>query len=130
MSSLISDHFLVNIDISLQNLVLPTKIATYRTYRSINQAALIADLSVSLLATNPSNDLEHLVDLYNVTLRDIIDKHAPIKKKKMTERPLVPWYNKDIQAAKRHRRYCERIWTRTGLSVHFEMLKAAECVDT
>ena len=43
----------------------------------------------------------------------------------MTQRPLVPWYNKDMQAAKRHRRNCERLWTRTGLSVNFEMFKAA-----
>ena len=80
-----SYHFLLNIDISLQKPILPTKTITYRKYRSIDQAALIADLSVSLLTANPPNDLEQLVDLYNVTLRDIIDKHAHIKKKQMTE---------------------------------------------
>ena len=115
MSSLILDHFLVNIDFSLQKPVLPTKTITYRKYCSIDQAALVADLNVSLLVSNRPDDLEQLVDLYHVTLRNIIDKHAPIMKKLMTQRSLVPWYNKDIQAAKRHRRNCERLWTRTGL---------------
>jgi len=36
---------------------------------------------------------------------------------------MLPWYNKNILAAKRQRRYCERLWIRTSLCVHFEMLK-------
>ena len=67
VSSIISDHFLVNIDISLQKPVLPPKITTYRKYRSIDQAALIADLNVSLLESNPHDDLEQLLDLCNVS---------------------------------------------------------------
>jgi len=41
----------------------------------------------------------------------------------MPSRQMLPWYNKNIQAAKRHRRYCERLWIRTSLCVHFEMFK-------
>ena len=41
----------------------------------------------------------------------------------MPRRPLLPWYNKDIQAAKRHRMYCERLWIRTGLCIRYEMFR-------
>ena len=41
----------------------------------------------------------------------------------MPRRALVPQYNKNIQAAKRHRRYCEQLWIRIGLCVHYEMFK-------
>ena len=37
----------------------------------------------------------------------------------------VPWYTKDIQAAKRHRRYCEQLWRRTRLTVHHDMFLQA-----
>jgi len=36
---------------------------------------------------------------------------------------MLPWYNKNIQAAKRHRSYCELLWIRPSLCVHFEMFK-------
>ena len=89
------------------------------------ESIVVDDLKESRLIVDPPNDLEQLVDLYNNTLRDLIDKHAPLKTKKMPVRSLVPWYNKDIQAAKRHRRCCERLWNRTELTVHYEMFKAA-----
>jgi len=40
----------------------------------------------------------------------------------MSKRPPLPWYKKNIQAAKRHRRQ----WIRTGLCVHYEMLKVSK----
>ena len=43
--------------------------------------------------------------------------------KEMPRRPMLPWYNKNIQAVKRHRRKCERLWIRTTLYAHFEMFK-------
>ena len=52
------------------------------------------------------DDVDHLVDFYDSTLRDIIDQHAPLRTKEMPSRPMLPWYNKNIQAAKTHKRYC------------------------
>jgi len=110
VSSMLSDHFLVNIDVSLQKPSVPTKTMSYRKYRSIDKDAFANDLRASHLIIDPPNDLDQLVDLYNNTLIDLIDKHAPLKSKEMPIRSLVPWFNKDIQAAKRHRRCCERLF--------------------
>ena len=44
----------------------------------------------------------------------------------MARRPLHPWYNKDIQTAKRHRRNCEWLWITTGLCVDHEMFKVSK----
>ena len=46
-------------------------------------------------------DPEKLVDLYNNTLRLLLDRHAPITSKKVVFRPNVPWINNDIIEAKR-----------------------------
>jgi len=52
----------------------------------------------------PSDDVDHLVDLYNSSLRELVDEHAPLRTKEMPRRLMIPWYNNDVQAAKRHRR--------------------------
>jgi len=69
------------------------------------------------------------VDLYDNTLRDSVGQHAPLRTKEMPSRPMLPWYNKNIQTAKRHRRYCEWLWIRTSLCVHFEMFKVSKILD-
>jgi len=76
-------------------------------------------LLIAPLVLDPPYNVNHLVDLCDNTLRDIVDEHAPLRTKEMTRRPLLPWYNKDIPAVKRHRRYCDQLWIRTGLCVHF-----------
>ena len=58
-------------------------------------------------------DPEKLVDLYNNTLRLLLDRHAPITSKKVLFRPNVPWINGDIIKAKRQRRKAERKWRTT-----------------
>ncbi|KAK2138836.1 hypothetical protein LSH36_2340g00003, partial [Paralvinella palmiformis] len=106
VSSMLSDHFLVDINVSLQKQSVSAKDISYRRYKSIDKEAFLADLRVSSLVLDPPDDVDHLVDLYDNTLRDIVDQHAPLRTKEMPSRPMLPWYNKNIQAAKRHRRYC------------------------
>jgi len=67
----------------------------------INQ--LSADLRVSSLVLDPPDDVDHLVNLYDSILRHNVDEHAPLRTKEMPSRPMLPWYNKNIQAAKRHK---------------------------
>ena len=87
--------------------------------KAVDKEAFLADLQVSFLVLDPPN----VVDLYDSTLRDSVDQHAPLRK---FQEPILPWYNKNIQAVKRHRRYCERLWIRTSLCVHFEMFKVSK----
>ena len=75
---------------------------------------------------DPPDDVDHLVDLYNSTLRVIVDEHAPLRTKEMPRRPIIPWYNKNIQAAKRCR--SEWLWIRTSLCVHFERFKVSKII--
>jgi len=58
-------------------------------------------------------DLDQLVNLYDCTLRALVERYAPLQRKTLLSRPLIPWFSKEIQAAKRCRRYCERLWVRT-----------------
>ena len=108
VSSMLSCHFLVNINVSLQKQSGSAKVISYRRYKSIDKEAFLADLRVSSLELDPLHDVDHLVDLYDSTLRDIVDEYAPLVTKEMP-RPLLPWYNKDIRYTKRRRRYYEQL---------------------
>jgi len=89
----------------------------------IDKEAFLDYMRVSSLVLDPPNDVENLVDLCGSTLRDIVYEHASLKTKEMPRIPMHPWYNRNIQAAKRQRRYCERLWIRISLCAHYNMFK-------
>ena len=54
-------------------------------------------------------------ECYDITLRSILDKHAPLKSKVMTVRPMVPWFNDTLKKLKAKRRNLERIVLKSKL---------------
>ena len=90
---------------------------SYRNVAAINLDALRKDLSNSILCENmESFDLNELVNCYNKTLNSILDQYAPLKTKTVTKRPIVPWFNDQVKAAKRQRRKAEKKRRRTNLN--------------
>ncbi len=90
---------------------------SYRSLVAINLDALPKDLSYSILCENMETfDLNELVDCYNKTLNSILDQYAPLKTKTVTKRPILPWFNEQVKAAKRQRRRAEKKWRRTNLN--------------
>jgi len=68
VSSVLSDHFLVNISVSLQKQPISSKVILYRRYKSFDKEAFLADLRVSSLVLDPPDDVDHLVNLYDMHL--------------------------------------------------------------
>jgi len=56
----------------------------------IDKDTFLADLRVSSLVLDPPKDVDQLVDLYDRTLRYILDVHAPLGTKEMPRRPVLP----------------------------------------
>ena len=54
--------------------------------------------------------LPELVELYNSTLENLLETHAPLIHKTITIRPDSPWYTKDIDLSKRKKRKLEKKW--------------------
>ena len=50
--------------------------------------------------TNPPDELEKLVNMYNSTFEKIWDNHDPIQIKQVLVQHQTKWYNKDIASAK------------------------------
>ncbi|XP_071847575.1 uncharacterized protein [Apostichopus japonicus] len=113
----ISDHAFVHSDLAFLKLRLDRKSISFRKYKAIDIAMFKRDIQASPLFTITSDmtvtsptDLDRIVALYNTTLRELIDKHAPVKTKVITIRPVVPWMNDEIKQGKCARRKAERCW--------------------
>jgi hypothetical protein len=90
---------------------------SYRNLAAIKLDALRKDLSNFIICQNmESFDLNVLVNCYNQILNSILDQYAPLKTKTVTKRPIVPWFNEKVKAAKRQRRKADKKWRRTNLN--------------
>ena len=64
---------------------------------------------------------EELAEKYNDSMQQLLDRHAPLKTRCVTERRSAPWINDNIRAAKRELRRAERTAHRTRFTVHREI---------
>ena len=94
------------------NKATPKKI-TYRRYAAIDNTHFSNDLCESALFTQRARDVTGLYDQYDNELRCLIDRHAPLVQRTVTERPFIPWWNHDIAEMKLQVRLLERIWRRS-----------------
>lgn len=117
----LSDHFAV---MCLANLARPSSAShrwvTTRKLKDVDKG----DIRTSTLLTSPEEALDGLIAQYNGTMGTLMEKHAPLKKKRVSLRPQAPWYSDDIREAKQLRHQLERQWRRTRLHIHREILRA------
>ena len=99
------------------------KVVTYRKFRSISLADFMNDLDSSAKLKLSDGSVNDLVNSYNVGIREIVDKHAPLKTKEITLRPNCPWYNETIHNGKLIRRRAERRWEQSKLEIHRQIYK-------
>ena len=112
-SDRISDHFTAIAEFTIP---VPAgkvrKLVKFRKLKSINIEAFKQDILQSDLIIDPAHSSEDLAKQYNTTLSSILDKHAPLCTKQVSERSPNPWMTPEILAAKNQRRYLERVWRR------------------
>ena len=102
---------------------LSRKKVSFRKVKAIDITSFTDDLSASELCQHPPSEPALLVDCYNTTLAELLDRHAPLKTKTVTVRPQVPWYSEEIREAKRARRRAERKWRKTRGAADFASFK-------
>ena len=123
VSDMISDHAIVYTKLTVLKPGRPRKKFSYRKYRAIDMNLLRNDILTSDFTSSDTTSLDILVDLYDTSLGNLMDKHAPQQTREFAERPLTPWYNPEINDMKQWRRKCERLYRRTDLTVHNDMYR-------
>ena len=69
----------INVAINLRKPPVQKKTITYCKLGSINYDLIRTDIEKSVLFTHTPLDLESSVNLYNSTLSEILEEHAPLK---------------------------------------------------
>ena len=111
---LFSDQLTVTCDLILGRPAPSVKQVFYRKIKGIDEGKFKDDILRSDLFENCPHILADLVHCFNKSLADVLNKHAPMRKKVMNARPLVPWFNEKIKLASRKKRKAERKWRHTG----------------
>lgn len=108
----ISDHFTViaDLDVDMGNLLTTPKRIHFRNIKKINLTAFKDDILHSDLIKKPCQTANALTTQFIQVLSTLLDKHAPLKTKKVISKPPNPWMTPEILSAKRQRRYLERVW--------------------
>ncbi len=119
----ISDHLTIQFELQNQKSPPETKSVTFRKLKSVNKDTLKNDMKTRLASVATSGSANDAVSIYNATLRDVINNHAPMYTKDVIVRPIAPRYGDEIQEARRKRRRCERHWRKTKFEIDRQLYK-------
>ena len=59
--------------------------------------------------------VDELQNMYDITLKELLDKHAPSRSTKRISQPLTPWFDSECAAARRKTRALERRYQLAGI---------------
>ena len=117
---LLSDHLVISFDLLLRKPVREKRKIISRNIRAIDMHDFRTDVH-NLLGSATQSDLTDLLGDYNTCLRQLLDSHAPLVTRTVTDRTCAPWMTLEIKQAKVQRRLAERKWRESGLAVHREI---------
>ena len=118
----ISDHMALHVSLACQRPHPERKEVYVRALRRINNDSLESDLAC-LNIDIECDDVNVVVAQYDTSLSRLLDKHAPLKKICIVDRPLSDWMTDDIRALKIIRRKNEVIWRKNPLCINFEIFQ-------
>ena len=124
----ISDHLAIHCVLSIQKPQFRKKLINVRKLHSLNMDSFCKDIMDSPLLQDQATDLDMMVDQYDRVLRQLLDQHAPKKKRLVTVRPSAPWYTLDVVAEKRKRRRLEQRWRASRLQWDWDQYVRQCCV--
>ena len=122
----LSDHLAITFSVNIP-IEVPCKFRQVNTRKihKINITDFKEDILNSDLIKHPHRTASLLSHQYFNTLRSILDKHAPIKRKMAPVHPDKGFVNSDILSAKRLKRKCERVWRSNNSAINQRRYRAA-----
>ena len=93
------------------------KEVTSRSFKNLDMTLFRNELK-KLIDDSSSDKMPMTIDNFNSICKSLIDKYAPLKTRKVTDRTSSPWFSLEEKEAKRKRRQAERTWKKSGLTIH------------
>ena len=102
------DHNMVYFNLTTPRQSNKTKEITYRKLKNINIVNFSKDVESHLTTIHTDSlPLDGKIRLYRGTLEEILDKHAPLRTKRVPDRVKIPWFNDEVAAAIHDRKKAE-----------------------
>ena len=122
----LSDHLAITFSVNIL-IKAPCKFRQVNTRKihKINITVFREDILNSDLIKHPHTTASLLSHQYFNILRNILEKHAPIKMKMVPSHPDKGFVNSDILSAKRLKRKCERVWGSNNFAINRSRYRAA-----
>jgi hypothetical protein len=123
-----SDHHMIECRLTKSKPSPDRRVFTSRSFKDLNMNLLNSDLTKATQCILSSDDPDVQAELYNISIRKVLDKHCPEKTRsqKLVRNP--KWYTDDVRDARRNRRKSERRWRKTRLNL--DRVKFIELNDT
>ena len=117
----LSDHSAIYCSVNVRRPTARKRLVTSRNLRAMNSADFQADIKSFAETAGDQCADPGLLDVYDTSLRQVLDRHAPLTTRHVSDHPSAPWMTDGIKAAKRELRQAERQWRDTRLTVHREI---------
>jgi hypothetical protein len=111
---LLSDHSFVVAECSCSlTYNEPVQTRLVRNWRSIDVDTFATELQQSDLIVSLPQDIVAAIDCYDSTLREMLNKHAPLVTRRIRTRSIARWYDRECRDVKRTTRKLERNFRRS-----------------
>ena len=117
----ISDHFVVHFEVPFRKPCPAKRTITCRK-KNIDNNSFERGLQNIVTAINSAASTDK-VNLFNSKLKDLLDSHAPLRTRTVTDRPSALWMDQSIKTLKAERRKAERKWRKDKLCVDKDIYK-------
>ena len=106
----VSDHSVITFNINKFLSSSNKRSVRCRNIKGINCDSFKCDLGQCNLELRADQER---ADYFNTFVQGVVDKHAPLRERTVTNRASAPWMNADIKKLKAERRAAERKWRKT-----------------
>uniref|UniRef100_A0AAR2LBI4 Endonuclease/exonuclease/phosphatase domain-containing protein n=1 Tax=Pygocentrus nattereri TaxID=42514 RepID=A0AAR2LBI4_PYGNA len=117
----LSDHKLIsfNVNIIASKICVP-RVITFRKINDIDPVIFSSAIS-DLPFVHSLSTLDELISHYNVNLQNLLNAFAPLKHRSVSFARSAPWFTSNLRLLKAKGRQLERLFRKTGLTIHREM---------
>lgn len=120
MKEFISDHKLIQVLFNVRKPKVTSKVTTIRPYGDIDPTKFKQDLK---RLKYEGDNIDELVEKFEKDMLNLLEKHCPLKRKRISERKLEAWFNTNIRQARATFRKCCKIWSKYKIDDHWNALK-------
>jgi hypothetical protein len=103
-----SDHHMIQCRVNRSKPLPERRVVTSRSYKDLDMPLFTSDLAEATKCVLSNDDPDVQAELYNSSIREVLNKHCPEKTRsqKLIRNP--KWYTDDVRDARRERRKSER----------------------